>query len=58
MAGLSQASHARKHHDMFRVLFVVFELMLHGYSVVFQGGITEGNEGHLSVALEQEIMLF
>jgi len=36
----------------------MFELTLHGYSVAFQGGITEEVEGHLSVALEQEITLF
>jgi len=46
------------HHDTSRVLFVVFELMLHGYSVVFRGGITEEIKGHLSVALEQEITSF
>ena len=58
MAGLSQASRAHRHCDMSRVLFIVFELRLHGYSVVFRGGITEEIEGHLSVALEQEITLF
>ena len=58
MAGLSQASCVHKHRDMSRVLFVVFELTLHGYSVAFWGGITEEIEGHLSVALEQEITSF
>ena len=58
MAGLSQASRAHKHHNMSRVLFVMFELTLHGYSVVFRREITEGIEGHHSVALEQGIMLF
>ena len=58
MAGLSQASRAHRHCDTSRVLFIVFELMLHGYSVAFQGGITEEIEGHLSVALEPEIMSF
>ena len=58
MAGLSQASHAHKHCDTSMVLFVMFELTLHGYSVVFQGGMTEGIKGHLSVASEQEITLF
>ena len=47
-----------KHCNTSMVLFAVFELTLHGYSVVFRGGITEEIEGHLSVALEQEITLF
>jgi len=58
VAGLSQASRAHKHHNMSRVLFVVFELTLHGYSVAFQGGMTEGIKGHLSVALEWRITSF
>jgi len=58
VAGLSQALCAHKYHDTSRVLFIILELTLHGYSVVFQGGMTEGIEGHCSVALEQEIMLF
>ena len=58
MAGLSQASHAHRRRDTSRVLFVVFELTLHGYSVAFGGGMTEGIEGHLSVALEWEITSF
>ena len=58
MAGLSQASCVHRHRDTSRVLFVVFELMLHGYSIAFRGGMTEGVEGHLSVALEWEIMSF
>ena len=58
VAGLSQASRAHRHCDMSRVLFIVFELMLHGYSVAFWGGMTEEIEGHLSVALEWEITLF
>ena len=56
MAGLSQASHAHKHRDTSMVLFVMFELTLHGYSVAFRGGRTEGIEGHHSVALERGIM--
>jgi len=58
VAGLSQASHAHRRRDTSRVLFVVFELTLHGISIAFRGGMTEGIEGHLSVASEWEIMLF
>ena len=58
MAGLSQASHAHKHRDTSMVLFAMFELTLHGYSVAFQGRITEEIKGHLSVALELEITSF
>jgi len=58
VAGLSQASHVHEHRDMSRILFVVFELTLHGYSVAFRGGITEGIESHHPVALEQGITLF
>jgi len=58
VAGLSQASRAHRRRNTSRVLFVVFELTLHGYSVAFQGGITEEIEDHLSVALEWEITSF
>jgi len=58
VAGLSQALCAYKCRDTSMVLFVVFELTLHGYSVAFQGGMTEEIEGHLSVALEWEITSF
>jgi len=50
VAGLSQASRVHRHRDTSRVLFVMFGLMLHGYSVAFRGGITEEIEGHLSPA--------
>jgi len=43
---------------MSRVIFLGFEPTLHGYSIVFHGGITEGAESHLLVALDQGIMLF
>ena len=47
-----------KYRNTSMVLFAVFELTLHGYSVVFQGGITEEIESHLSVALELGITSF